>query len=155
MLSPARGKIPISPGTARRSWPLSSTTSLTPVWATLLVLCFFFSPTARAEQERGQTPDITIVPKPMNDTLDAVQIRDVNKNVPPDQKAAEIQDSCLLPPLSLVRSPIVSATALAVPSKARKEYQAAAELSSTRKTNLRRNICARLSRSIPNTPLHG
>jgi tetratricopeptide (TPR) repeat protein len=125
MLSPAHGKISFAPGTGWRCWPLSSATYLTLVWATLLVLCFFFSPAACAGQERGQTPDITIVPKPINDTLDAMRMRDANKNVPPDQKAAEIQDSCLLPPLALMRSPIVSATALAVPSKARKEYEAA------------------------------
>ncbi|HKM81031.1 MAG TPA: tetratricopeptide repeat protein [Candidatus Acidoferrum sp.] len=125
MLSPARGKIPIAPETARRSWPLSSTTYLTLVWATLLVLCFFFSPTARAEQERGQTPDISIVPKPINDTLDTMQIRNANQTVPAEQKTVEIQDSCLLPPLTLVRSPVVAATALAVPSKAKKEYLAA------------------------------
>lgn len=124
MLSPVPGKIPIKRERASRSWVLSSAGCPALAWTSLFVLWFSVS-TALGGQERAESPDVSIVPKPLSDTLDNLRIRDLKKNVPTEQKTFGIHDSCLLPPLTLVRSPVVTATALAVPSKARKEYQAA------------------------------
>ena len=72
------------------------------VWASIFVPCFFASSKVLGGQERGQTPDISIVPKPINDTFDSTRIHNANKNAPPEQQTAEVQDSCLLPPLTLI-----------------------------------------------------
>lgn len=127
MLSPA-GKTSVDREATSRLRALPSGSYLPLVWSSIFVFCFSVLPTVLGGQERGQTPDISIVPKPITDTLDrldSAEIRNANKNVPAEQKTVEIQDSCLLPPLTLVRSPVVAATALAVPSKAKKEYQSA------------------------------
>jgi tetratricopeptide (TPR) repeat protein len=63
--------------------------------------------------------------KAMDGLLDKMKIAASGDNVPAWQKTDEINDTCLLPPLSLVRSQVVAATALAVPAKAKKEYMAA------------------------------
>jgi tetratricopeptide (TPR) repeat protein len=60
----------------------------------------------------------------MNGLLNKMQIAAARDNVPAGQKTDEIEDTCLLPPLNLVRSHVVAATALAVPPKAKKEYLA-------------------------------
>lgn len=62
--------------------------------------------------------------KLLNDLIDKMQIASSRDNVPAGQKTDEIEDTCLLPPLSLVHSHVVAATALAVPAKAKKEYMA-------------------------------
>jgi hypothetical protein len=66
--------------------------------------------------------DVSNLPRPISDTMDRVAIRDARKAAPGEQKPPEIEDSCLLPPLNLVPSLTVAATALAIPAKARKEY---------------------------------
>ena len=62
--------------------------------------------------------------KGMNGLLNKMEVAASRDNVPTGQKTDEIEDTCLLPPLSLVRSHVVAATALAVPAKAKKEYMA-------------------------------
>lgn len=101
----------------------------------LSVFCLCVLPVARAGQERGQTPDISIVPKPIIDTADAALMRDAKNKVSGEKKAAEVQDSCLLPPLSLLRSPLVAASTLAAPAKAKKEYFAACAAIHEKKTD--------------------
>ena len=95
---------------------------LGPAWASLFVLWFSVMPMRLA----GQNPniDISIIPKPVNYTLDEIVIRDARKNAPGAQKPVEMQDSCLLPPLNMVRNSTVAASALTIPSKAKKEYLA-------------------------------
>lgn len=106
----------------------------TSILTLLSVICLTVLPVARARQERGQTPDISIVPKPIIDTADAALLRDARNKVPGEQKAAEVQDSCLLPPLTLLRSPLVSAATLAAPAKAKREYFAACAALHEKKT---------------------
>ena len=113
---------------------LSLANHLASILTLLLVFCLSVLPVVRAGQERGQTPDISIVPKPINDTMDDVLIRNAKKNVP-GEKAAEVQDSCLLPPLTLLRSPLVAASTLAAPAKAKKEYFAACAALQEKKTD--------------------
>jgi tetratricopeptide (TPR) repeat protein len=129
------GKFPFFQIYLRSSSLLSSANRLASILVLLLVFCLSVLPVARAGQERGQTPDISIVPKPVNDTADAILIRNAKKNVPGEQKAAEVQDSCLLPPLTLLRSPLVAASTLAVPAKAKKEYFAACAALQEKKTD--------------------
>ena len=62
------------------------------------------------------------LPRPIDDTIDRVRIRDMRKDSRPDQKRPPADASCLLPPLSRVRSPVISAVALAVPTNAQYEY---------------------------------
>ena len=105
-----------------RSRILSGSTALASVAVSVSVLSI--SLRTVAAQERGQTPDISIIAKPIDDTFDQYQIRELKKGVARAPKTPE-KESCLFPPLDLVRSPAISATALAVPAKARKEYLAA------------------------------
>jgi tetratricopeptide (TPR) repeat protein len=95
----------------------------------LLSVCIFLSflsatPAAVAQQPGAPSTDVSIIPKPIGDTYERVLLRDL-KDVPPEQKTIETVDSCLLPPLNLVRSPVVAATALAVPANAKEDYHEA------------------------------
>lgn len=129
------GKSPCFQISLRSSVLLSLANHLASIFTLLLVLCLSVLQVARAGQERGQTPDISIVPKPIYDTADGVLIRNAKNNVPGEQKAAEVHDSCLLPPLTLLRSPLVAASTLAVPAKAKKEYFAACTALQEKKTD--------------------
>ena len=82
------GKSPCFQIYLRSSGLLSLANHLASILTLLLVFCLSVLPVARAGQERGQTPDVSIVPKPINDTADEVLIRDAKKNVPGEQKAA-------------------------------------------------------------------
>ena len=91
----------------------------------LFVFPFIFVPAAVAQEAGAPATDVSIIPRGINDTFNRVQVRDLHENTPAVEKKSETQDSCLLPPLTLVRSPLVAATALAVPSKAKKDYSEA------------------------------
>jgi tetratricopeptide (TPR) repeat protein len=129
------GKSPCFQIYLRSSGLLSLANHLASILTLLLVFCLSVLPVAHAGQERGQTPDISIVPKPINDTADAILIRNAKMKIPGEQKAAEVQDSCLLPPLTRLRSPLVAASTLAVPAKAKKEYFAACAALQEKKTD--------------------
>jgi len=110
-------------------WLRALTSSFAVACVTLFVSCLPFSPTAVAQQSGAPAPDIGIQPKDVNGTFDRVQLRDLHESARAAEKKSEAEDSCLLPPLTLVRTPVVAATALAVPPRARKEYsEACAEL---------------------------
>jgi tetratricopeptide (TPR) repeat protein len=89
-----------------------------------VVFSLFSLPVVLFGQERGQTPDISIVSKPITDTMDTLQMRDARKNPPGDQKGGATQDNCLLPPLNLLHTPLIATSNLAAPSNAQKEYLA-------------------------------
>jgi hypothetical protein len=91
------------------------------VWAGSVALCFSLLSIPMRAQERAQTPDITIVPKPIIDTMDDLELHGRKRDTPGERKA-DVRDSCLLSPLSLVRSPLVAASALRVPPEAKNEY---------------------------------
>ena len=86
---------------------------------------FLLSPAAIAQQVGAPARDVSNIPRTINDTFDRVQVRDLYENAPPGEKKSETEDSCLLPPLTLVRSPVVAVTVLAAPAKAKKEYREA------------------------------
>jgi tetratricopeptide (TPR) repeat protein len=66
--------------------------------------------------------DPSNIPRPIGDTIDSVRMRDMRKNPDAEKKTPSADEDCLLPPLSRLHSPVISATALAVPSKAQYEY---------------------------------
>jgi tetratricopeptide (TPR) repeat protein len=120
----ALGTIPLFGQTAPRS---SFLRHMALTFAGVFVLCFSITlPTVAQPQQAGAPAlDISVIPKPINDTFERVQLRDLKNDVSVEQKTIEINESCLLPPLNLVRSPVVAATALAVPGKAKEEYREA------------------------------
>jgi tetratricopeptide (TPR) repeat protein len=116
----------------------SVATFLAPVLVGVVDLIFFVAP-AVAQGSRPDTPgapasDVSNIPKPLTDTFERVQMRNAPYDAQAGQKTAEKENTCLLPPLTLVRSPIVAATALQVPPKARKEYQEACSALNKKKT---------------------
>ena len=85
---------------------------------------FGFSLFATLAASAQHAPRSGVTGRVMNGLLDKMQIAASRDNDLAGQKTDEIEDTCLLPPLSLVRSHVVAATALAVPAKAKKEYMA-------------------------------
>lgn len=102
------------------------------VAASALLVCF---PSAALAQSGAPASDVSIIPRPVSDTMDRLRVRDLKRPDPAEQKTAEI-DECLLPPLALVKSPLVSAAALRVPPKAKKEYLEACEALHAKKTDV-------------------
>src|ERR1700757_1791208 len=90
--------------------------------ASFLICCglFYFS-TEHAQAQLPQPP-VDVIARPAAETGDRIVLRDgANKKVT-EPKPPE-DDSCLLAPLNLMKSPVVEAARLQVPPKARKEYQ--------------------------------
>ncbi len=88
---------------------------------------------------QGPTPgapagDVSNIPKPITGTFDQVRTRNGASSVPTEPKGRDEEFACLLPPLSLVRSPIVTAGRLQTPAKARKEYEEACAALKDKKT---------------------
>jgi tetratricopeptide (TPR) repeat protein len=104
-------------------------------WVASAILAFSFSAMSPVLAQQGPSLDVSVIPKPISDTLDRVQMRDA-LNQDPTGRATQIDDTCLLPPLTFVHSPLVSATALAVPAKAKKEYLSACEALKEKKTDI-------------------
>ena len=75
------------------------------------------------------------LPRPIEDTMDRIRLREMRKDPGTEQKKPAANGSCLLPPLSDLRSPVVSATELAVPAKAKYEYAEACAALSRGKTD--------------------
>jgi predicted Zn-dependent protease len=99
----------------------SLATRLELVLAGVVVFGFSVRP-AVAQQPGAPATDVSNIPRPITDTFERVRMRDAPNDARAGQKTAEKEDTCLLPPLTLVRSPIVATTALGVPKKAKKEY---------------------------------
>ena len=82
--------------------------------------------TAQMPQEAGApASDISNIPKPVISTVDSINLRNGPNDSRTGRKAVEKDGTCLLPPLTLISSPIIVAEQLQVPAKARKEYQQA------------------------------
>src|SRR5260221_1523900 len=113
--------------------PLSAS-CLAVVLFALFLSCFSFAPAAVAQQAGAPATDVSIIPRGINDTFGRVQVRDLREKAPAAEKKAETEDSCLLPPLTLVRSPVVAATALALPPKAQNTYSEACAALKHKKT---------------------
>jgi len=79
--------------------------------------------------------DPSNIPRPIDDTIDRMRVRDLGKNQAGEKKTPPTEESCLLPPLSRLHSPVISATELAVPAKAQYEYAQACVALSKRKND--------------------
>src|SRR4029077_2481088 len=94
--------------------------------AVLFSAVFPLSSFAQMPQPGAPASDVSNIPKPVINTAD-----DVNMRNSPDQdrtakKAPENkEESCLLPPLTLISNPIIDAEQLQVGDKAKREYQQA------------------------------
>jgi len=134
--------LPTSKETARRPGALCLQNYLRPFFAVAFVFCLLApsavfaqsSDPAKDARDRGTPPGSSYGPGSIGDTMDRLRVRDL-KRLDPAEKTAEM-DRCLLPPLTLVKSPLVSATALAVPPKAKKEYADACEALKEKKTEI-------------------
>ena len=86
---------------------------------------FAFLVSAMSAQQPPQAgapaADISNIPKSVGDTLDRISARAEPKGES-GKKPAETDESCLLPPLSLVRNSTVAAGQLRIKPKAKKEY---------------------------------
>jgi len=118
------GKISI-PGkkiTSRRQASLGGCRAL------IFVVMFGFSLCAtlgaRAQHTGAAGANSSVTAKVMDDLLAKTRIAASRDKGLAGQDTDEIEDTCFLPPLSLVRSHVVAATALAIPAKAKKEYLA-------------------------------
>src|SRR5215470_10950346 len=81
---------------------------------------------AQIPQEAGAPPsDISNIPKPVISTVDSINMRDGPNDTRAQQKAGRTGDTCLLPPLNLLSTPVVAANQLQTPAKAKKHYQEA------------------------------
>jgi len=94
-------------------------------FSALFISFLSFALSAVAQQAGAPATDVSNLPRGINDTFSRVQVRDLKDKAPVVEKKTETEDSCLLPPLTHVRSPVVAATALAVPPKAKKDYSEA------------------------------
>jgi tetratricopeptide (TPR) repeat protein len=116
-------------------WWLPALTSCIAVASLALFLsCLAFPPAAAAQQAGAPATDVSNLPRPINDTFDRIQVRDLHEKAAALEKKNETEDSCLLPPLTFLRSSVVAATALAVPPKAKKEYSEACAALKEKKT---------------------
>ncbi len=95
-------------------------TCLALILLSLVSLSLCISPAAG--QSLGSTVAESINPQPYKYQMDRVLLRDALNDPSATQKPAANGDTCLLPPLTQVRSSPVSATALQVPGKAKREY---------------------------------
>jgi tetratricopeptide (TPR) repeat protein len=101
----------------------------------LLISFVLFVPMAAAQQAGAPASDVSNLPRPINETFDRIQVRDIKEKTTAEEKKTETEDSCLLPPLTLVHSPVVAAPALAIPPKAKKEYSEACAALKDKKTD--------------------
>ena len=137
MRIPAQVKFPTFGENVERFWLrfLSLRSGLRMACAGAFVACFMFIPAAVAQQPTGAaTTDVAYIPKPIGEIYERVMLRDLGNTGQPVQKTTKREDTCLLPPLTNVRGPVVAAAALAVPSKAKNEYLKACDALEQKKT---------------------
>ena len=117
-------KISIFGKTAERWRPASLRRCVALTCMAMFGFPLFATSAAGAQHTGFAAAKSSVTAKAMDGLMDKVKIAAAEDNAPAWPKTDEIKDSCLLPPLSLVRSPVVAATALAVPAEAKKEYMA-------------------------------
>ena len=80
----------------------------------------------RAQQQPlagAPASDVSNIPKPAVDTLERVTLRNGPSDAQPKEKGIARDESCLLPPLTLMSSPTVAVEQLQKTAKARNEYR--------------------------------
>jgi hypothetical protein len=111
--------------------------SVLPLLICMLALIFPSAPVFAQKPEVWNAPpsgDISIIPKPGDETFDRVRMRNAPHDASLAQKNSENDDACLLPPLTLVHSPTIATSHLQVPANARKEYAEACAALKDKKT---------------------
>jgi tetratricopeptide (TPR) repeat protein len=106
-------------------WQLGLPDWLKHALACCVLLSSLLGPAAAQQpmpQMGAPSSDISNLPRSIDETMDRVRVRDMRKDQPAEQKAAPENENCLLPPLSGIHSPVISAAALAVPVKSKYEY---------------------------------
>ena len=137
-------------GISRGRWSLSL--RLVPVLVCAFVGGFSSAPILAQRTEVWNAPpsgDISSIPKPVDDAMDRVHMRDAPHDSSAAQKNSENDGSCLLPPLTLVHSPTVATARLQVPAKARKEYDEACTALKDKKTE---NVEKHLRKAVQEYP---
>jgi tetratricopeptide (TPR) repeat protein len=99
------------------------------VLAGIVVLGFSVSPVAAQAQGHPGVPSVPDdqrdIPRRTIDTLEKVTLRNGPNAGEQEQKTTRTDDTCLLPPLTLISSPTIAAEQLQITAKARKEYHEA------------------------------
>ena len=116
------------------SVPFCRKNLLLPFFTSAFAFCLLAPPAVFAQTGAPEV-DVRDIPGTISDTRDSLRERDLKRSDPVEQKTPEM-DECLLPPLTLVRSPLVSASALAAPAKAKKEYADACAALKQKKTEI-------------------
>jgi hypothetical protein len=109
----------------------------------LSVALFLTSLPAHAQmpQEAGApASDVSNIPKPVISTVDSINMRNGPNAARVPKKSPEANDSCLLPRLTWVTSPIIDAEQLKIGAKARQEYQQACEASRITSPTISRSL---------------
>ena len=111
-------------------WLRSLATGVALALFEVIVLGFLASPVSAQQPSTPGAPgtDVSIIPKPITDTLDRVNLRNLPKDAELGRTTAENDTTCLLPPLTLTNSPTIAADQLRIAAKARKEYHQACAL---------------------------
>lgn len=105
--------------------------SFLPTFRSLSVVIAFFaicisSSYAQAPQEAGApASDVSNIPKPVFSTVDSINMRNGPNDARTVKKNSEQNDTCLLPPLTLIHSATIAAQQLQIRDKARAEYEQA------------------------------
>jgi tetratricopeptide (TPR) repeat protein len=89
-----------------------------------MVIVAFLAWPAHAQlppQPGAPVSDVSNIPKPATDTFDRIQTRDM-PILRQAQESAAKDETCLLPPLTLLSSPMIASEQLRIPGKAKKEY---------------------------------
>lgn len=108
----------------------------------VVVWGIFVAPiSAQQPQPGAPASDVSNLPRPITDTLDRINIRNGPSDSQVDQKRIEKDESCLLPPLTLISSPTIGAEQLKIATKAKKEYhEACAALKKKRGADVEKHL---------------
>lgn len=98
----------------------------------------------------GTPNDISQGSKPAVDTMEQVRLRNSRNEAAAPVKSPTTEETCLLPPLSLVKSPTVPAGRLAVPAKPKKEYTEACAALKDKKYDIAEKHLRKAVQEFPN-----
>jgi tetratricopeptide (TPR) repeat protein len=95
--------------------------------AGIVWLTFFVSTLSAQQPPQAGAPasDISNIPKNVSDTVDRINVRNGPNDAEVGKKPAETDESCLLPPLSLITRPAIAEGQLRIKPKARRDYHQA------------------------------
>ena len=113
-------------GLLTAQWRRSLATSAALARFGFVVLGLSASPaSAQLPNTPGAPTDVSIIPKPVTDTYDKVNLSKRPNDAELGRTTSENDTPCLLPPLTVTNSPTIAADQLRISTKARKEYHQA------------------------------